>query len=116
MKELIAYLQVHGWKEYPTYVAVQPERTHRLWCKRIATLNPCTSNEWNQLCLHYTELDVHGNISDSVTVDLRGEVEGTTWYTLEAYSMSPKHFIANADSIATKLSRAWEALHTEETL
>ena len=112
-KELLQYLIENGWKEYPTYPPNHPERVHKLFCKKVSSLTRCSSNidKEQDVCVTFTQFDIHDASSEIVSVSIRGEVQNTTWYTIEAYSMSPEYFINNNKDIVDRLSKAWEALH-----
>jgi hypothetical protein len=109
------FLAKEGWKEYPTYPPGHIERVHRLWYKPICTID-CSSNEKSpNLCLNYIEFNMDWAVSENITLSITGEVAETTWYALQAYSLSIKDFIEHSSTIEHKLIASWEALHKGET-
>ena len=113
MKDLLEYLSKNGWREFPTYPPTKPEKMHKLFCKQLLGLTRCYNNPDKaiQVCLNFTQIDINGVVTDMVTVYIRGQVGEETWYTMEAYSMSPECFIRTNEEVIYKLGKAWEALH-----
>lgn len=101
-KQLTAFLLANGWKNCPTMDKIPPEIIKEIWVKK----NEGTPS----FCLNFVCIKVYGIIeTDFVSVDLTGEVD-STWYKLEAYSMSVDHFINNHETIEQQLIKSWGAL------
>ena len=108
-RELEQYLVGNGWKEYPTFPPRWPEVLNRLWHKPLQGIVDCTSNNKPpNLTLSAVKFDRPNSLC--ITVYVRGEVEETTWYTLEAYSLSISELMQREAEITTKLCRAWNSL------
>lgn len=100
-KQLTEFLLDNGWKNCPTMDKISPEIIKELWVKK---------NEGApSFCLNFVCVRIHGIETNFVSLDITGEV-ATTWYKLEAYSMSIDHFISNHEIIEQQLINSWRAL------
>jgi len=100
-EDLVTYLVANGWKNYPTLPKIPPETIKELWAK---------PNEGTpQITLDFTQMRIHGILTDFVEVSLVGELDGC-WHDLKIYGLSIEKFIAEEQKIIDSLTKSWKAL------
>ena len=98
---LTEFLIANGWKNCPAMDKMPPETKKELWVK---------PNEGTpSLTLHYTQMKIHGILTDFIAVSLVGEID-TFWHDMAIYSSSIDTFTNEEDKIINSLTKSWIAL------
>ena len=111
---IIQFLLDSGYKEIPFSLPLFPrEQEIRMFCKDTKA-SYCTSNESSpSICLYQRKTRYNGIEQLTYDINIAGEVEGKSWYTLEAYSLDADTVIDQLSNIEVKLIRAWNSLHEQ---
>ena len=100
-EKLKDFFLTNGWRNYPTPNPVYPETRRELWAKK--------SGVGPNFCVVPVTMNIHGNNTDFISIDLTGEVNDI-WFKLEAYSLSIDDFLKNHKDIEASLLKSWSAL------
>lgn len=86
-------------------------------CKKIVgDLPQCRCNDKNpQFVVNYSNIDIHGESRQSITVDLTAEGDEKLWYSLRVYGLFVDEYFEKREKIEKDLIAAWIAVNCPES-